>query len=127
MRGGRSLYISEAELLVQGDMPLFAHQVDGFLSQLPHAQNVIVHQYRRKSLAMKFRMNHHGHDYIMFAVGIVADQFLEALIRHFNLIGGAGVDEADNSPSNFNDHESIRINRDALRDLFPRCGLVSFV
>ncbi|MCY1445492.1 hypothetical protein D9M71_620090 [compost metagenome] len=58
---------------------------------------------------------------------VVADQFLERLVRHFHLERRTGVDESGDNPVHFSDDKTLGPGGDAGGDLLAGRGFVTFI
>ncbi|MNY45584.1 hypothetical protein D3C86_1806980 [compost metagenome] len=108
-------------------MPLLAHQVDAGLVHRAHPLDELSHQTFCQALSLKIRMHHHRHDDHMRAGRVVADQFLERLVRHFHFKRRAGVDETGDDAVHFGHDKALGPGGDAGRYFFPGRGFVTFV
>ena len=116
-----------AEVLIERDVALLAHQVDGGFAPLLHLFDEGAHQRAGVAAALVLGVDGDRHDDNVGRGRVMADQFLEGVIGHAHFVGAAAVDVADHFPVFFHDQKAFGILLDAGGDLGQAGGFVAFV
>lgn len=72
-------------------------------------------------------VNNDRHDHNIWRVWIMPDEFLERLVRHFDLIRTTAVYEANQGSVDLKHEKAFGIHPDPFRDFFVGCGFAPFV